>query len=304
MPSGRYLQRKKASDQLNTAAWHHQRTGVDRPLQHSHQPTQPRFMVIRVGRMVLTHIGPQRLLDQRPQHQMTHKNRKRQIPQSVATRSSRSPATSHRHRESYAAAIRLARVTLRTALLAPPFPPPRPHKAAHAEVAEQHQHHHRSHQAAMGGRVGRAGMPGAAQFPQIADRDQRKQSEEDAGNFEPKHSREPHEGAPYRLAELPAPALQPLLHLARLHHRPGCRLRWAPDRVSCPCRLSIASVTCPGGIRRCHRARQPGWPWRRGFWRMDSPPSPRPPQSLASSLPAAPQTQAHVLDEPGPCFEV
>ena len=77
MPTGRDLQQQKAGDQLDAAAGHHQRTGVDGPLQDAHHPTEAGLMVARLGRMVLANIGPQGFFDQQPEHDMAHQNGKR-----------------------------------------------------------------------------------------------------------------------------------------------------------------------------------------------------------------------------------
>src|ERR1035437_1844717 len=112
----------------------------------------------------------------------------------------------------------------RVATLPPPFPPPCPYKVAYAEVAEQRQHDHRAHQAAMPSRVRRTRMPLPAQLPQIPNGQQREDAEEDTRNLQPKHSGEPHERAPHRLAKAPALTPQTLLDPASLRHRPGrCR---------------------------------------------------------------------------------
>jgi len=79
-------------------------------------------------------------------------------------------------------------------------------------------------------RVGGAGVPGTAQLPQIAQRQQSEDAEEDSRNLQPQHSREPHERPPNRLAEAFAPASQSLLRSARLRDRPDSGMGRLPGR--------------------------------------------------------------------------
>ena len=79
MPSRRNLQRQKAGDQLNSAPGNHQ-SGVytARSMTPTSQLSRD-FWMLWSRWMVLVDIGPKSLLNQRPQHQVAHHNRKSQI---------------------------------------------------------------------------------------------------------------------------------------------------------------------------------------------------------------------------------
>lgn len=132
-------------------------------------------------------------------------------------------------------------------------------KAADAEISKDNAHDRRHQE--MHVRIVIAGllMHVVPQLPGSTERIERKDAEEDPGELQPEHSREPHKGAPYCLTEPFASSSYPFSRTTRLMGGPrnllGRRRRCRPARRRLlrtrACALSrTCCCRCPARIRR------------------------------------------------------